>query len=142
MAIIWSEPSKPRQRSKAVKAILKERGMTAKELTGEAKRQAVKNFQSGSDWYRGADVDRLSEEEASVIANRWIGKFREKIVLTDEKANALQEAFTGQLKRQLTGQVTREEAREEMLRIARRELDEKDVTVLVEALGSGFRPKN
>src|SRR5947199_3237117 len=139
MAIVWSEPSKLRQRSKAVKAVLKERGMAAKELTGDAKRQAVKNFQSGSDWYRGADVDRLSEEEAGVIANRWIGKFRERIVLTDEKAKVLQEAFTGQLKRQLTGQATREESREEMLKIARQQLDEKDVGVLLEAFGNGLR---
>ena len=142
MAIVWSEPSKPRQRSKAVKAVLKERGMAAKELTGDAKEQAVKDFQSGSDWYRGTDVDRLSEEEAGVIANRWIGKFREKIVLTDETAKVLQEAFTGQLKRQLTSKISREEAREEMLKIARQQLEEKDVAVLLEAFGSGFRPKN
>ena len=142
MAIVWSEPSKPRQRSKAVKAVLKERGMAAKELTGDAKEQAVKNFQSGSDWYRGTDVDRLSEEEAGVIANRWIGKFREKIVLTDETAKVLQETFTGQLKRQLTGKISREEAREEMLKIARQQLEEKDVAVFLEAFGSGFRPKN
>src|SRR2546426_11735874 len=79
MAIVWGEQSKPRQRSKAVKAILKERGMAAKELTGDAKEQAVKNFQSGSDWYRGTDVDRLSEEEAGGIADRWVGKIFRKI---------------------------------------------------------------
>jgi hypothetical protein len=141
MAVVWSEQSKPRERAKTLKAILKQRKMTAKEVTGDAKQQAVKDFQSENDWYRGADVDRLSEEEAGVIANRWIGRFREKIVLTDEKAKTLREAFTTQLKRQLTGQTTREETREEMLKIARQHLDEKDVAVLVEAFGSGFRPK-
>jgi hypothetical protein len=141
MAIVWKEQSTPRQRAKVLKAILKERNLTAMDLTGDAKQQAMRDFQSGSDWYRGADVDRLSEEEAGIIANRWIGRFREKISLTDEKAKTLQETFTAQLKRQLTGKTTREETREELLKIARQNLDEKDVAVLLENFGNGFVPK-
>jgi hypothetical protein len=141
MAIVWREPSKPRQRAKALKTILKERDITAKELAGEERQQIMKDFQSGTGWYRGADVDRLSEEEAGVIAERWIGRFREKIVLTDEKGKILQEALTAQLKRQLTGKATREETKEEMLKIARQNLDEKDVQVLLENFGGGFVPK-
>jgi hypothetical protein len=141
MAIVWKELSTPRQRAKALKAILKERNLTATELTHGAKQEAMRDFQSGSGWYRGADVDRLSEEEAGVIANRWIGRFREKISLTDEKAKTLQEAFTAQLKRQLTGKATREETREELLKIAHQNLDERDVAVLLENFGNGFVPK-
>lgn len=141
MAIVWKEEAKPRQRAKALKAILQERNLTATELTRDAKQQAMREFQSGNGWYRGADVDRLSEEEAGIIANRWIARFREKINLTDEKAKTLQEAFTAQLKRQLTGKATREETREKLLKIARQNLDEKDVAVLLENFGNGFVPK-
>src|SRR5207249_3492857 len=61
MAVVWSEQSKPRQRNKTLKMILTERNMTATELTVGAKRQLISVFESGKDWYRGADVDRLSE---------------------------------------------------------------------------------
>lgn len=141
MAILWSEQSRPRQRTKALRTILKEKDMTATELSGAPRKEAARDFQSGEGWYRGADVDRLSEEEAAVIANRWIGRFREKIVLTDEKVKILQEAFTVQLKRQLTGKRTREETREELLKVARQNLDEKDIEVLLENFGGAFQPK-
>ena len=141
MAVVWSGQSKPRQRAKALKTILKERDITVTELAGEQKQQVMKDFLSGTGWYRGADVDRLSEEEAGVIAARWIGRFREKISLTEEKGKRLQDALTAQLKLQLTGKSTREETKEEMLKIARQNLDEKDVQVLLENFGGGFVPK-
>jgi len=141
MAVVWSGQSRPRQRAKALKTILKERDITATELAGEQKQQVMKDFLSGTGWYRGADVDRLSEEEAGVIAARWIGRFREKINLTEEKGKILQDALAAQLKRQLTGKTTREETKEEMLKIARQNLDEKDVQVLLENFGGGFVPK-
>ncbi len=141
MAIVWSEQSKPKEHARTLKGVLKQREMTAKELSGKAKEKALTEFASRRNWYRGAEVDRLSEEEADVIASRWIGRFREKIVLTDDKVKTLQEAFAAQIKRQLTGRTTREEAREEMLKIARQHLGEKDVDVLLEAFGNGLRAK-
>ena len=36
----------------------------AVEMQGKSRDEAVKDFLSGKGWYRGADVDRLSEEEA------------------------------------------------------------------------------
>jgi len=142
MAIVWREQAKPRQRTKAPRIIPKERGLKATELFGEPKQEATRDFQSREGWYRGADVDRLSEEEAGIIARRLIGRAREKIVVTDAKADILKEAFTDQLKRQLTGKCTREETKEELLKVARQNLDEKDVAVLLENFGQGFRPKN
>ena len=80
-----------------------------------------------------ADVDRLSEEEAGVIAARWVGKIRTKITVAGDKAEALQEGFTSALKRKLTGQATRSETQEEFIRVCHKHLDEKDVAVLMDA---------
>src|SRR6266536_1503893 len=44
----------------------------AMEIQGESRDDALKDFLSGKGWYRGADVDRLSEEEAGIIAARWV----------------------------------------------------------------------
>jgi hypothetical protein len=133
LAVVWSGPSTARQRAATLKAILTERQLTAKELKGKVRDQALKEFISTNGWYRGADVDRLSEEEAGVIAARWVGRIREKISVPEVKVQALQEGFTRALRRKLTGQSTRSETQQEMLRICREQLDEKDVAVLMEA---------
>ncbi|PWU20744.1 MAG: hypothetical protein C5B50_03280 [Verrucomicrobia bacterium] len=142
MAVVWSEQSKRKERAKTVKAVLVQRDMKAKELKGKARQEALNDFESPKDWYRGADVDRLSEEEAGVIVDRWINRFRQKITLADDKAKVLQDAFTTQLKRHLCGHATREETREEMIKIARHHLDEKDFEILMENFGNAFRPNN
>jgi hypothetical protein len=139
IAVVWLERSKTGQRFKAIKSIFKEREMTPKELTGGARQDALESFQLGTAWYRGAEVDRLSEEEASVIAARWIRRVREKVTLTDEKAKILQDALDAELKRQLTGQSTKEHTQERMLEVARQQLDQKDIQVLVDSFGKGFR---
>lgn len=133
MAVVWSESSTARQRSAILKSILEERQLTARELRGAARAQALTEFQSGSGWYRGADVDRLSEEEAGVIAARWVGRIREKIAIADKTAQAIQEGFKSALKRKLTGQSTRSETRQVMLRVCQEHLEDKDFAVLVEA---------
>jgi hypothetical protein len=126
--------------TKAGDTIRKETDLSATELDGAAKEEAARDFQSGNGWYRGADVDRLSEEEAGVIAKRWMGRVREKITLTDDKGKILEDALTAQLKHQLTGKATREETRTEMLRVVRQNLDQKDLQVLLDNFGKQLEP--
>jgi hypothetical protein len=140
MAVVWSEHSTARQRSETLKTAVESQDITAKRLTGASRRKALEDFQAGSGWYRGANVDRLSEEEAGIIAARWVGRIREKVPVTDSKAQALQEGFTGAVKRKLTGGATRIETQEEMLRICRQHLDQSDVTILVDAFKAELSP--
>jgi L-lactate utilization protein LutC len=140
MAVVWSEKSTSRQRSEALNSILKEAEIEAKELTGAAKRQALNAFQQKTGWYRGAEVDRLSEEEAGVIAGRLVRRIRAKIVVTDEKANAIEQGFVGVLKQKLTGKSAKNDAQEAMIKICRENLSEKDVAILQEAFAAGVCP--
>ena len=133
MAVVWSGKLPVNSQAKTLKAILSDRGITATTLKGKAGNQAFIDFQSGTGWYRSTDVDRLSEEEAGVIAAKWVGRIRDKISLAEPKANLLQEGFTGALKRKLTGQITRAEARDEMLKACREHLNEGEVNVLLAA---------
>ncbi len=137
MAVVWTQQSSSRQRAKTLKAILREKEITAKELTGQAKQQALKEFGQKVGWYRGADVDRLSEEEAGVIAARLVHRIREKITVTDEKAKAIEEGFNGVLRQKLTGHSTKEDAQEAMIKICRQHVSEKDVATLQEAFAAG-----
>jgi hypothetical protein len=62
----------------------------AKEVHGQPRDEALKSFLSGKGWYRGADVDRLSEEEAGIIAARLIRRVEAKTPLAKEKAQTFQ----------------------------------------------------
>jgi hypothetical protein len=133
LAVVWSEHSTASQRRSLAQTLLEQREVTAKELKGAARKQALKDFQSGSAWYRGAEVDRLSEEEAGILAARWVGRVGQKVKLNDQTAQALHGEFENALRRKLTGQITRLQLRQEMLRAGREHLEEKDVAVLLDA---------
>ena len=62
----------------------------AKEVQGQPRDEALKSFLTGKGWYRGADVDRLSEEEAGIIAARLIRRVEAKTPLPKEKAQGFQ----------------------------------------------------
>jgi hypothetical protein len=137
MAIVWSERSTPKQRSEALKSILNQAEIDGKELAGEARQQALNSFRQGKGWYRGVEVDRLSEEEAGVIAARLVRRIRAKITVTDEKAIAIEQGFTTALKQKLTGKSSKGDAQEAMINICRENLSQKDVAILQEAFAAG-----
>jgi hypothetical protein len=48
-------------RSVGVASILEKNGISANELAGDAYARELKSFTSGTDWYRGAEVDALTK---------------------------------------------------------------------------------
>jgi hypothetical protein len=103
IAVVWKADSKDEDRSH-VAAELKEDRATA--LEGDSRDQAVKDFLSGKGWYHAADVDRLSEEEADIIAARLVRFIKSKSALPNNKAEPLQRAFSDLLRGDLTGKST------------------------------------
>jgi hypothetical protein len=135
VAVVWKETSPKKQRFEIVQSALKK----VRELKGEAREQGLKGFLSGNGWYRGAAVDRLSEEEASVISARLVRKMGHLVVLPDEKAKALQQGFTAVLTRKLTKGEPDDESQtyDQLLNICREHLDEKDIVILQQAHDKG-----
>jgi hypothetical protein len=70
LAIVWTDGTAEAARANAVIAVSNAHNLSAEELTGGAQDSALQSFRSGRDWYRGAEVDRLSEDEAGIIADR------------------------------------------------------------------------
>jgi len=99
IAIVWEVGSRAKAR-RSVATKLKEH--EAVEIKGKPREKATAEFLSGNGWYRGADVDRLSEEEAGTIAARWVRRVEAKTTLSKEKAEALHSALTEALKERLT----------------------------------------
>src|SRR5260370_6707579 len=101
------------------------------ELDGKSRDEALKDFSSGKGWYRGADVDRLSEEEADIIAARLVRWVQSKTALTKDKAEGLQRTFTDVLRKDLTGKSTGPNRLED---VAREYLDQEQIKILKEAI--------
>ena len=134
IAVVWKPQSNSDLRSKVV-AELKEDHAT--ELEGKSRDQDLKSFQSGKGWYHGADVDRLSEEEADVIAARLVRWVQAKTALPKEKAELLQRALDDTLRKDLTGGKHRR-----IEEVARDYLNEDELKVLRQAVKDELEIEN
>jgi len=138
IAVVWKPESNVATRRKIV-ADLKEDDVI--ELDGKPRDEAVKDFVSGKGWYRGADVDRLSEEEAGIIASRWVRRVQAKTELSKDKAEGLQRALADSLRKDLTGESARQNQKPPLLEdVARAYLDQDQIKILSETIEKGVRP--
>src|SRR6266478_5777428 len=83
IAVVWKPESNAETRRNVVAELREDH---ATELEGKPRDESVKDFLSGRGWYHGADVDRLSEEEADIIAARLVRFVKAKTVLPNNKA--------------------------------------------------------
>ena len=140
ISVVWKPESNAEAR-RNVAAELKEDHAT--EMQGKSREEAVKDFLSGKGWYRSADVDRLSEEEADIIAARLVRWVRAKSGLAKDKAEGLQRAFSDVLRKDLTGKSVGPNHLED---IAREYLGQEQIKILKqaikdeEAIENGERP--
>src|SRR5207244_9003601 len=95
IAVAWKPESNVEARRKVVAELKEDHAI---ELDGKARDEAVTDFQTGKGWYHGADVDRLSEEEADIIAARLVRWVQGKSALTKDNAEGLQHAFSDTLR--------------------------------------------
>src|SRR5216683_863469 len=91
VAGVWNPDAKRKARRDAERTLKEGK---ASKLSREARTKTLADFESGKGWYRGAEVDRLSEEEAGVLAARWVRRLEAKTSLSKEKADGLREALT------------------------------------------------
>lgn len=132
IAVVWKPDADAAARHKIV-ADLKEDHIT--ELDGKPRDETVTDFLSGKGWYHGVDVDRLSEEEASIIAARLVRWVQAKTGLPKEKAEGMQRAFSDLLRKDLTGESARQEQKPPQLTdVARDYLSPEQIKVLKEAI--------
>src|SRR6266540_1791385 len=137
IAVVWKSESDGEARRKIV-AELKEEHAT--EIAGKPRGEAVKDFLSGKGWYRGADVDRLSEEEAGIIAARLIRRVQAKTALAKDKAEGLQSALTDNIRKQLTGGCSAPGQKQPSIEdVAGEYLDQEQLKILKEACEKGVR---
>ena len=140
VAVVWSPDAKKKARREVEKTLKEQK---ASKLSGSKQAEAMAEFNSGKGWYRGAEVDRLSEEEAGVIAARLVRRVQAKTTLAPDKAKGLEAALADAVAKCLTGKAPvpegEDERRLELGRVAGPFLDEAQLKVLGEAAGCGMR---
>src|SRR5881227_707225 len=138
IAVVWKPESDASTRSKVVAELKDDRAI---EMQGKSRDEAVKDFLSGKGWYRGADVDRLSEEEAGVIAARFVRRVQAKTALAKDKADGLERDLTGAIRKQLTGECSAPDQKQPSCDdVAGKYLDQEQLKILREAIEKGARP--
>lgn len=128
IAVVWKPDSNAQARGHVATELKEDR---ATELLGASRDEAVKDFLSGKDWYHGADVDRLSEEEADIIATRLVRFIKSKSALPNNKAESLQRGFSDLLRKDLTGKGT---GGTKLQDVAHDYLDPEQLKILKEAI--------
>lgn len=146
LAIVWNKNISESERENVLRSTAEQRKLTFNELTGESRAQALQEFSARTNWYRVASVDRLSEEEAGIIAARLVWRLQAKIALQDDQKITLLESFTALLQQRLLNTssksraVSSKQIEEEMLKVAQKHFGENGITALKEAMAQGYRP--
>jgi copper chaperone CopZ len=139
IAVIWG-PGSDAETRRNVAAELKEDHAIAME-EGAPRDAALKDFLSGKGWYRGSDVARLSEEEAGIIAARYVRRVQAKTPLANDKAEGLERAVADALRKKLTGDCSGPNQKQSSLEdVAREYLDQEQIKIFREATDKGVRP--
>ncbi len=99
LAVVWKNPND--RSDSAVEALFETHKLAAAALKGQARAQALKEFQS-EQWYGAADVDRLSEHEARVIAARLVNRAGGHLDIPPSQLAALTEDLAVVFARHLT----------------------------------------
>lgn len=154
LAVVWKDSSDPVGRDRTIQAVFEKHEMAANAVEGKEYRKLLKEFQGREGWLRGADVDKLSEEEAEVIAERLVRRIGAKTPLTEEKSETLKGEFAGTLKKRFnrsqapdmgsaeakTAAGRKKEIEKELLETGGKHLNEAERRALEEALALGMRP--
>lgn len=145
VAVLWDEVADPAARGDRVRSVLAKRGLQTQELTGTDRETAVRDFSAGG-WYRGDTIDRLSGEEAAIIAARIVRRVKARVGLTDVKAHALTAALAEVCKHELvdrpltSARVRRQRIADEIVKAGRSLLEDRALEALDEAAALGHRP--
>jgi len=143
LAIVWNKGVGFNSRTAELQSVAEERGISLHELMGAQRDEKLKSFKSRKGWYRGAEVDQLSEEEAMVIADRLIRRAATKAPTIAGKAEKLKLAVSQVIREQLTGCTStecRDNCHKKLVGIARKELNDDEFNALIEAEKLGPRP--
>ena len=143
LAIVWKKDVDSTRRAAELQSISDDHGISLHELRGAEREEDLKSFESRQVWYRGAEVNRLSEEEAMAIFDRLIRRAEAKAPTIREKAEKLKVDIGQVIRERLTScdsTECRASYRRKLEETARKDLSETEFAAVMEAEKLGYRP--
>ena len=143
LAIVWKKDVDSSRRTAELQSISDDHGISLHELNGAQREQDLKSFESRQGWYRGAEVDRLSEEEAMAIVDRLVRRAEAKAPTIAGKAEKLKVDIVQVVRERLTScdsTECRASYRRKLEDTARKDLTETEFAALMDTEKLGYRP--
>lgn len=91
VGLVWKEGTSASKQDELTHSLFEKYDIGAKSVNAAGRDTLEKNFRVAGSWYRSAEVDELSKEEAGVIADRIIGMLREGGPVADSIAAPMRE---------------------------------------------------
>ncbi len=85
IAVVWANKTNFADRQKVASQVFSAQKVKASMLMMEDYTEKLQSFESGNGWHRGSDVDKLSREEADIMADRIILTLKEQKKLKSAK---------------------------------------------------------
>ena len=103
LAFVWDENATPDEREKALKTLFEKHDIEADYVSDETEQGKLQtSFSSEKDkWLKGMDVDKLSLEEAGVIANEMVTFAKRKSLMNNLKADSIKTELENYFKAEL-----------------------------------------
>ncbi len=134
LAIVWKKGTTADERSAEIQSDREEWHMPFHELTGNLRDAILSSFMSDKAWYRGAEVDQLSAQEADIIVDRWIRRAATKVPTITSKSEQLKPALAKAIRERFTKCDTGAEGFQERLEAtAHRSLTDAEFKALMDA---------
>lgn len=155
LAVVWKHNSDASKRDEIASSIFKKHNLRVERVKGRNHERFFEGFREGKGWYRGSEVNRLSEEEADVIADRLTRSIASKVSLPDDKTKLLKSDIAQVFKNRLIedkalagiGKNTekrrqyKQNLEEALLEVGNKHLDENGLRAMKESFSTMYRPQ-
>ncbi len=137
LAVVWKKPREEKQAARVIGPIFAARDIEVTPLQEPALTEAVHDLETCTGrWYRGEEVDRLSEQEARVMAERIVRRVEARVALSPEQSVSLRADVNRACAEMLLKRGPRDTST--FVEVAARYLDPRQIAALEAALGEGF----
>lgn len=155
IAVVWQKGVSSKLRKATAESVFGENNMQVTGLSGREYKNALSDFSNKQNWYRGTDVDKLSLEEADVIARRLVARVNSKTSLSKEKSEKLQNEIASVFKSTFLNlnpaaginsnenkvyEQNERKTEDQLLEVGNKHLNEAEMNALKDAISLGWRP--
>jgi len=154
IAVVWKENSSKELQKLTADSVFQENKMDVTLISGKEGKKTKTEFENKQNWYRGTNVDKLSVEEAEIIADRLINRVNAKTPLSKEKSDSLRtgfiQVFTNRFTKNYSSEINSNEQKvfdenktqmeENILAVGKKYLSELEMQSLNDAIALGLRP--